>query len=1219
MAPKKKNQNKKAPTGDGGDAHDGKNSPQTSDVQDIAVANIVVGLIVNVEKVPNGTLLKVLVEVPDREDEVFIITNAKVEEGMKVITAIAPVPLPNGVEVATIGGFDSEGMFCGPRELLWPTTAFRADMPIILPQAEVGPVPSYDECLILKNKPKEDQTGKMKKKGGKKKGASGGNDEEEDEFEAALKAFGVVEERKDGGVGNKRKEKPASNKPPAAAASSAPAAPAAPAPAADDDDDDDNVDESQLTAKQLANRKKKEAKKRKEQEKKEEEKRKAEQEAAKEDDSPGGAAGAANKKKKGGVGKLLAAQLAKQAELEKAQLEKRREEQARLDEEDKKLEAEEEAKAEKERKKKEDKQKRIEEQKRLGTYLTAAQKRQQAEAAKMREALGLDAGVGREKATESTKGPELIEVTLTQELKNFYKKKLSFKKKEWVVDAPLPAGVEESADVRKGDALFQVKSDENAKVTDKKFGLGLYPVDGSCVLVFKRVAKVNQAALFDQGGKKKKNDMKVEDVTSTEESTKAEGMKTTEEEVEKEKTPAAKVVVPSDSDDDWEKDLDTEDEKEKAEKEAAENKAAAAAKQKAAAKAAARGPQSDDGSDDDKDSDDNSNSDDNSDSDDNSSSDSDEYLGLRSPIVCIMGHVDTGKTKLLDKIRRTNVQDGEAGGITQQIGATFFPETSLTEQLVKVNAEYELEVPGLLIIDTPGHESFNNLRKRGSSLADLAILVIDIMHGLEPQTIESLEMLKQRRCNFVIALNKVDRLYDWDSKSYVAFKGSFEGQPKHTQSEFWDRFGKIQTQLAEKGLNTYLYWENPNIKQNVSVIPTSAITGEGVPDLLYMIIRLGQEAMSRRLEIRKQLECTILEVKTIEGLGTTMDVVLVNGELNKNDTIVVPGTNGPIVTQVRALLTPQPLREMRVKGDYINHRRIDTSMGIKICAPGLENALAGASLRVCNDPDQVENVKEEVEEEFEEAVNAFEKEDLGVYVMASTLGSLEALLAYLKSVDIPVFQANIGVVHKKDVKKAAIMRDKGKPEYAVILAFDVKVDADARKEADRSGGVNIFTADIIYHLFDQFTKYMDNIKELKKKEKSDEAVFPCVLKIIPQYVFNKKNPIIVGVDVVEGVVKVGTLLCLPEQDMLEIGRITSVEKDKKPVDKAVKGESVCVKIQPNALQSHIVLGRHFSVTQALYSKITRASIDCLKEHYKDEMSQENWKLVITLKKVFGIS
>jgi len=288
---------------------------------------------------------------------------------------------------------------------------------------------------------------------------------------------------------------------------------------------------------------------------------------------------------------------------------------------------------------------------------------------------------------------------------------------------------------------------------------------------------------------------------------------------------------------------------------------------------------------------------------------------LRSPICVIMGHVDTGKTKLLDKIRQTNVQEGEAGGITQQIGATYFPMEAVQKRTrVLGDADLkEYKLPGLLVIDTPGHESFTNLRQRGSSLCNIAILVVDIMHGLEPQTLESIRLLRDGKTPFIVALNKIDRLYGWTPMKDGGFLQSFDQQNRAVQREFEKRLADTVVAFAEQGLNAVPYYDNKNLGKNVSLVPTSAHTGEGVPDLLMLLVKLTQERMANNLMYISTLQCTVLEVKVIEGLGTTIDVVLVNGYLHEGDKIVLCGLDGAIVTQVRALLTPQPMKELRIK------------------------------------------------------------------------------------------------------------------------------------------------------------------------------------------------------------------------------------------------------------------------------------------------------------------
>ncbi|KAL5594149.1 hypothetical protein BROUX41_001195 [Berkeleyomyces rouxiae] len=595
---------------------------------------------------------------------------------------------------------------------------------------------------------------------------------------------------------------------------------------------------------------------------------------------------------------------------------------------------------------------------------------------------------------------------------------------------------------------------------------------------------------------------------------------------------------------------------------------------------------------------------------------------LRSPICCILGHVDTGKTKLLDKVRQTNVQEGEAGGITQQIGATYFPVEAIKQKTQVVNRDnsFEFKVPGLLIIDTPGHESFSNLRSRGSSLCNIAILVVDIMHGLEQQTLESMRMLRDRKTPFIVALNKIDRLYGWNKIDNNGFRDSLSQQNSSVQKEFQNRLDQTKLAFAEQGFNSELFYENRNMSKNVSLVPTSAHTGEGVPDLLKLLLQLTQDRMVDNLMYLSEVQATVLEVKAIEGFGMTIDIILSNGVLREGDRIVLCGTEGAIVTNIRALLTPAPMRELRVRGSYVHNKEIKAAMGIKISAPGLEGAIAGSRLLVVGPDDDEDDLIDEVESDLATLFSRVETTGRGVSVQASTLGSLEALLDFLKDCKIPVATVGIGPVYKRDIMQTGVMLEKS-PDHAVMLCFDVKVDKEALQYAEENG-IKIFQADIIYHLFDAFTAHQAEMLEKKKEESKMLAVFPCVLNTVA--VFNKTTPIVVGVDVAEGQLKINTPLAAVrtgnngQKEIVGIGRVTSIERDHKQIPVCKKGQpSVAVKIEMGNHQP--TYGRHLEESDKLYSLISRASIDCLKDFYRADVSNEEWLLIKKLKPLFDIA
>lgn len=610
-----------------------------------------------------------------------------------------------------------------------------------------------------------------------------------------------------------------------------------------------------------------------------------------------------------------------------------------------------------------------------------------------------------------------------------------------------------------------------------------------------------------------------------------------------------------------------------------------------------------------------------------------EEKKLRKPIICVLGHVDTGKTKILDKIRRTNVQLGEAGGITQQIGATNFPYENISEYLQDINEKFRLnppKVPGFLIIDTPGHESFQNLRSRGQSLCDLAVVVIDIMHGLENQTISSLEMLKKKKTPFLIALNKIDKIHEWKSYEWCAFRKSYDLQKEHVKRRFDSMLQNTITQLTKViGLNTALFDTNENMKEYVNIVPTSAHSGEGIPDLMNMFMYISEKFMYKKLYVSKKIQCSVLEVKVLESVGHTIDVVLVNGTLKVGDKIIVAGINGPIRSVIKYLMTPQPMKELRIKSEYTHHKEIDGAIGLKIFAKDLEGALAGSTFYVYKTETEAIEISEEVDKECDSIIKKFlTKDGKGVMVTSSSLGALEACLEFLNEDDaegkVPVAAVSLGYVQKKDVIKIMTFHNKEKEkireiykEEQVILAFDVHIHKDAQEYADHNG-VKIITAEKIYELKSKYSEYRNICFEERKKDRMKEAIFPCSLKIVPKGVFHKYDPVIVGVDVEEGILKVGTpLYCVDKKKLL--GVVEGIEKNSKQVNNVLKKDgSVAIRIK--TVNSSVSHKSHFDEGDNLISNISRVSIERMKEYFYDELekNQEYIDLIIKFKKILDI-
>jgi len=572
-------------------------------------------------------------------------------------------------------------------------------------------------------------------------------------------------------------------------------------------------------------------------------------------------------------------------------------------------------------------------------------------------------------------------------------------------------------------------------------------------------------------------------------------------------------------------------------------------------------------------------------------------MSIRQPIVCVLGHVDTGKTLLLDKIRKTSVQAREVGGITQHIGASFFPVDTLKQLVGPLLSMVrgELEIPGLLVIDTPGHEAFTNLRKRGGSVADIAILVIDILRGFEAQTYECIEILKARKTPFLVAANKIDRIPGWNSYPDTPFLKAYQMQDAYVKQDLDNRIYDIIGVFSRLGFRADRFDRIRDFTKTVAIVPTSAKTGEGITELLMVLVGLTQQFLKKELQTtRGPAKGTVLEVKEEPGLGLTLNTIVYDGILRKDDLIVVGGKEKPIVTRIRAILVPKPLDEIRDPRDrFSSVDSVSAAAGVKVVAPGLEGALAGAPLYAVGEGEKAEDYVRLVSEEIERIRIATDVE--GVVLKADTLGSLEAIAENLKRNNVPVRLADVGDVSKRDVTEASVVREH-EPYYGVVLAFNVKVLPDAQEEANAKG-VQIFQEKIIYHLIDNYLSWLKTQREAKIEQEFANLVKPAKIQIMEGYVFRRAKPAIVGVEVLAGKIKPKYALIRAE-DGEEVGEIQQIQEKGKALSEASKGMQVAISLDKP------MVGRHIFEKDILYVKVPEQHAKALQTMFMEKLTVE---------------
>ncbi len=566
---------------------------------------------------------------------------------------------------------------------------------------------------------------------------------------------------------------------------------------------------------------------------------------------------------------------------------------------------------------------------------------------------------------------------------------------------------------------------------------------------------------------------------------------------------------------------------------------------------------------------------------------------IRQPIVTVCGHVDHGKTSILDCLRGTCVQGGEKGGITQKISFTSYPADQLKVSCPLIGkAGIDLQIPGFLLIDTPGHAAFTNLRKRGGSLADLAILVIDINEGIKPQTAEVIQILKLNKTPFMIAMNKIDNISGWRTNLDKPLKKSVESQASNVKQTFDERYMTLIGSLNSHGFDSDLYYNIQDFTKKIALIPCSARTREGIPELVMMLCGISQKYLANKLKIGKDPRGVLLEIKK-EKTTHYIEAILYDGELKKTDEIAIANFNTekpPIITKIRVLEEIEPLCAKFSPKDTVH-----ASTGIRMQLVDKEEILPGMPFEIYKD--NLEELKERFKKEISEKVKT---KGAGIIAKADSLGSLEALLYLLENQKIPVVKVGIGNVNKADVISAKANIEINELD-AIIIGFNVSVEEDAKDLIrDQGKNIKVLTDEVVYKLIENLIDWRTEKQKAIEKKRLMELATICKLKILHQYVFRNTNPAIFGVKVEAGKLHVQTHFVDEKGD--KVGKIKNIEADRKSVHEATEGMEVAISM-PGINFERFMKDKNF-----IYANISESQFRNFKKN-KDLLTGPEMKLL----------